>query len=281
MTNRRKPDAHVQFASRSGVSPGPDADLFQLAVRHMHVGVIVHGLEGEVLCSNAAARSMLGLTADELHGRDADDPAWHVVDEHGGRIDVDQLPFVRCLRSENPVTDVVIGVRRLDGELSWLRLNATPLRDRDRNLSAVLLEMIDVTKERCVATELVRSLHQLDLVRHAAGVGLWEWNVETGALWWDDAFRAVMGSAGTPAGLRRLLSSDDTDEVAAALASPSGQARWTCRSRSGGATRWIAVTAEVTTGCEGRPIRIGGSVMDISDVHNVTLQVHDLSLIHI
>jgi diguanylate cyclase (GGDEF)-like protein/PAS domain S-box-containing protein len=272
------PQAHNQIEPGRGAELGSDESVFELALRHMRSGVIVHGPYGEVLSSNAAALTMLGLSADQLHARRPDDPAWRVVDEYGDPVKTDDLPFVRCLRSLSPVIGVVIGVERLDGELCWLRLDASPLRDRRGDLCAVLLEMIDVTKERSVALQLARSMHQLDLVCHAAAVGLWEWHVESGELWRDDAFRTVMGPAVAPGDeLRRLLAGAEPDDVAAALASVSGPTRWTCGSMSSdGTPLWITVTAEVTAAAGGQPTRIGGSVMDISDMHNATLQVSEL-----
>ena len=52
-------------------------------INSLRVGVLLQGPQAEILFSNTAALSMLGLSEDELYGRSSFHPEWNVVYEDG------------------------------------------------------------------------------------------------------------------------------------------------------------------------------------------------------
>ncbi|WP_114088453.1 diguanylate cyclase domain-containing protein [Thalassospira profundimaris] len=90
-------------------------------------GVMVYDARGKVVHSNVAAQKMLGLNAEQLFGLEAADNRWQAVDQYGQPLKPDDFPAVRALRGGEPVSGVVMGVKRGDDTRIWLRLNVQPL----------------------------------------------------------------------------------------------------------------------------------------------------------
>ncbi len=86
-------------------------------------GLVVLNGDGLILESNAAAARMLGAAAHPGAG------LWPGVHEDGLPFARDEHPVYLALVSGQSVRGVVMGVRQADGGLSWLSVNAEPMRD--------------------------------------------------------------------------------------------------------------------------------------------------------
>jgi PAS domain S-box-containing protein len=99
--------------------------------------VLVYDQAGDVIEANDAALALLGRTAKEVLGSNADDAGWLVVESSEGPISVH--PAIAVLRSEQPVRGVLARARRPDGTDVWLQVDAFPTGDR------VVASLTDVT----------------------------------------------------------------------------------------------------------------------------------------
>ncbi|MBZ4420354.1 PAS domain S-box protein [Myxococcus sp. RHSTA-1-4] len=91
-------------------------------------GVVVQSREGDIVTANASAEHILGLSVDQLAGRTSMDPRWRAIHEDGSPFPGSEHPAMVALRTGEPVRSVPMGVRRPDGSLIWLSINAQPLR---------------------------------------------------------------------------------------------------------------------------------------------------------
>lgn len=105
---------------------------FTTLVENLQVGVVVQGMQSEMLLYNQTALDMLGLTAEQILGRDSFDPRWAVIHEDGSPFPGEQHPVVVCVRTGKPVRDVVMGVYHpISNSRVWLLVAASP--DFDAN----------------------------------------------------------------------------------------------------------------------------------------------------
>lgn len=112
----------------------------------MAEGVMVHGADGRVVECNPAAERILGLPAEQIRGRDPADFLWRLVPDAGSPAPAEGHPATVALRSGAPVRDVVMGVARPDGSLSWIRINAEPQRiDPNGPAHGVVATFSDIT----------------------------------------------------------------------------------------------------------------------------------------
>lgn len=149
---------------------------FRALLDSLHVGVLVQGERSEVLLYNHAALDMLGLTAEQLLGRDSFDPRWAVVREDGSSLPGDQHPVPRALATGTPVRDVTMGVERpAAGDRVWLLVSATPQRDEHGRVHQAVCTFTDITAQKraeALIREQKRLLEQLSspIIPIAAGV---------------------------------------------------------------------------------------------------------------
>ncbi len=93
----------------------------------MNEGLVVQDRTGAIIRSNPAAERILGLTADQLHGRTSIDPRWRTIHADGTPYPGEDHPAMVTLRTGQPVVDAIMGVHSPDGSLRWIRINSQPI----------------------------------------------------------------------------------------------------------------------------------------------------------
>jgi len=141
----------------------------------MEEGVVVQDNQGRITSANTAAGRLLGLSLDQLAGRTSTDPSWHTIHEDGSPFPGETHPAVVALSTGEPSRNTVMGVHKPDGELTWININALPMRaEPDQSAYAVITTFHDVTaiKAAQVAAEhLARQEHLVTTGTLAAGIG--------------------------------------------------------------------------------------------------------------
>ena len=112
-------------------------------------GVAVQDVQGTIVASNAAARSILGLVVDDVTGRTFSDPNRHVVWTDGSVARSEDHPGTVARTTGRPVTGVMMGVRDISGATRWLNVSALPLRDpTDATVTGAVISLSDITGAR-------------------------------------------------------------------------------------------------------------------------------------
>lgn len=133
--------------------PRPDASVsghvpmdFHRLLHALDVGVVVQDRHLRIVYANPKATSLLGITADEITTRTTVDERWDVITPEGFPVYDDGHPGPRALRSGAPVTDVVLGVRRMvDAERVWILVSANPELDERGAVERVIISFTDVS----------------------------------------------------------------------------------------------------------------------------------------
>lgn len=121
---------------------------FRALVESLHGGIVVHDADGVIVESNGAAHRILGLTADQMSGRTSVDPRWRAVHEDGSPFPGDTHPAMVTLATGEPVRDVVMGVHKPDGSLTWILINSSLLPSVAG--MQVVVSFTDVTEVRAL-----------------------------------------------------------------------------------------------------------------------------------
>jgi diguanylate cyclase (GGDEF)-like protein/PAS domain S-box-containing protein len=123
----------------------------------LHDGVVRQERDGRITACNPAAERILGLSAGELEGRTSSDLRWRAVHEDGSPYPGEEHPSMRALATGWPQRDEIMGIHRLDGTLTWLAVNATPLlRPNEIVPYAVVTSFADITARK-VAEDALRA----------------------------------------------------------------------------------------------------------------------------
>src|SRR5262249_26601209 len=102
-------------------------ERYRSVITAMQEGIVLLGADGCIRACNASAERILGLSAEQIMGRTPLDPRWRAIHEDGRAVAGETHPVMVTLRTGRPCSNVVMGVRKPDGELTWVSINSQPL----------------------------------------------------------------------------------------------------------------------------------------------------------
>ncbi|WP_075218275.1 HWE histidine kinase domain-containing protein [Mongoliimonas terrestris] len=164
-------------------------------------------------------------------------------------------------------------------------LHILPLQDEAGEIVGVLSLGLDVTAEvearrkaEDSRAEALRNFERLELAVEATGLGMWEWEVQTGAVFWSERQKRFFG---LPEGIepsfefwRDAIHPEDRDRVleeVGAMMDPASGGRLAVEHRvvrPDGTTSWITGRGRMIYGeRDGKtvPVRLLGTILDVTD----------------
>lgn len=124
-------------------------------VDHLMAGVVVHDQDGKVLRCNLEASALLGLSFEQMTGKQLIDPAWCFLQEDGNPMSIEDYPVSRVLGTGKSVEDLVLGiVRKPMEEVTWVLGRADPWLDEQARIVKVVVTFVDISNLRKLSREL-------------------------------------------------------------------------------------------------------------------------------
>ncbi len=140
-------------------------ERYRSVVAAMTEGIVVQGADGAIQNANASAQRILGLTADQISGRTSLDPRWRAIHEDGSDFPGETHPAMITLRTCQPQSNVIMGVYKPDGSLTWISINTQPLFQLDKTSPvAVVATFTDITREYNLLADEKRHARQVRLL---------------------------------------------------------------------------------------------------------------------
>ena len=119
---------------------------YRSVVTALAEGIVLHHADGQITACNESAERILGITADQMMGRTSLDVRWRTIHENGSPFPGDTHPAMVTLRTGQPQFNVVMGVFKPDGSLTWISINSQPLFHVDETQPyAVVTSFADIT----------------------------------------------------------------------------------------------------------------------------------------
>jgi PAS domain S-box-containing protein len=157
-------------SARTAAALRESEQRYHSLVNAMAEGVLLVTADDVIRACNPAAERILGLPSDQIVGRNATDRRWSVIREDGSHIPPEESPCARTLRTGLPVTNVLVGIHRPDGGVSWVLLNSQPLfRDAEPRPYAVVISFNDITARRSAELDLQRRERASTLLNQVSG----------------------------------------------------------------------------------------------------------------
>ena len=128
---------------------------------------------------NKAGEALLGKSREELIG--LNDYDLFAKEEAEVFVEADRevlLSDDTVLLDEQPMT--------INGQTRYLRTRKVAVKDNNGEPKYLLGLSEDITELRDAKIELEKLSHRLAMAANAARIGVWEWNLETNELIWDD-----------------------------------------------------------------------------------------------
>ncbi len=266
---------------------GPGTDPFPAAVRATNMPIAISDPrqpDNPIVFVNEAFCAMSGYGVAEIVGRNC-------RFLQGADTDRDAVRRVRRALDAGEAIEIDIRNYRKDGEAFWNRLLIDPVRDAGGDLAYFVASQVDVTLERVrmaglenrnadLVGELGRQLaalreseSRLRLATQAGRLGIWELDLRDRALTTSGTVRSMFGhDPEAEFGYAQMTAAIHPDDVArmeealaASVASGSDyDVEYRVR-RGGERLAWVQVRGQLVRGEDGSPLRLTGTVLDVTE----------------
>lgn len=173
---------------------------YRSVVTAMREGIVLQDRNGNILECNASAESILGLSRDQMLGRTSLDSRWRTIHEDGSPFPGETHPAMVTLRTGQPCSNVMMGVHKPNGVLTWISINSQPLlRPNEKTPYAVVTSFTDIS-ERKQTEDIFRNLAQ--------GV-----SAVTGASFFDSLVQYLARTLGTDYAFAGAFVDQDADQT--------------------------------------------------------------------
>ena len=186
------------------------------------------------------------------------------------------LEQLRCAISQGRETQVTLRSSRIDGTPFWSEFCITPVRDAQGCLTHFIGVQTDISDRKQVEEALRISEERLQFALEGSGMGLWDWNLSTGQMYFDPQWKTMLGYEveeieNSFLSWERLLHPEDLPNAIEAInahfegRTPIYKVEVRMLSKSG-EWKWILSQAKVMErDVSGNPVRMTGTHLDITD----------------
>ena len=227
--------------------------------------------DGIITFINEYGQSFFGYSSDELIGKNV---SILVPEKDSTGVDLTQLARDITEDPKRYTGNVNENIRR-DGSRVWMSWTNKPVFDENGVVREILAIGNDITELKNARDALAESETRLKEAQRIASLGYWDWDVATGKTRWSDEVYRIFGSnpgasGGTYASWLASVHPDDRGAVEKAvnlaLADPGKKFELEYRIlRPDGSKRVILGRGEVMFDRDGTPVRMVGTVLDITE----------------
>ncbi|WP_277874359.1 GAF domain-containing protein [Leptolyngbya sp. FACHB-8] len=146
-----------EFASKNALVHAlqESEERYRSVVSTMAEGIVLQQADGQITACNHSAEEILGLTQDQIMGRTSIDPRWQAIHEDGSPFPGETHPAMVTLRTGHPQCNVVMGIYKPSGDLTWISINSQPLLQPGASqIYAVVASFVDITAQKQAETHL-------------------------------------------------------------------------------------------------------------------------------
>lgn len=169
-------------------------ERYRSLLQNLEVGIVVHAPDTSVIMNNSRASELLGLSDDQMKGKEAIDPAWKFVNEENIPLSVEDYPISRVLAGKKTILNQILGIHRPGTkDIVWVMVNGFPVFDSTGNFCEIVISFMDITGLKCYEKELLERDEDLKESQRIAHVGSWHLNIATNEVTWSEELYKMYG----------------------------------------------------------------------------------------
>ena len=160
--------------------------------QQMPVGVVVAEVpSGRLVSVNAQMTEI--FRAAFMPSPDLASYEWTGFHETGTRYTALEWPLARTVITKEAIRSEEIRIRRGDASDGFIRMSSAPIRDSEGNVVAAVGIVVDVTDQRKAERAVRATDERFKFVAKATNDVIWDWDLKTNALVWNDSVETVFG----------------------------------------------------------------------------------------
>ncbi len=239
---------------------------FSSVFRSSPLAIAITRLEdGRYIDINEAFVRLFGLCREEIIGRTSlDIGAWLDLQE--------RQAWVSDLRRMGHIGNRESRFRIKDGSIREALISAE-LIELDKEPCALVL-VTDITERKRAEQSLQRSEARLRIATAGGGVGIWEWDIASNRLEWNDQLKIIFGlpvdteDLSLERFLSAILPEDSTRVQQSYMNALEHHGEFDCEYRivrPDASVRWIVARGHGQYGDDGKPFRMAGMAIDTTE----------------
>lgn len=263
---------HTNSRARAAADLFQQRELLRITLASIGDAIITTDTGGRVTYLNAVSESLTGWTNAEAAGQPLE-AVFNIVNEETRK--TVENPATRAL-SEG----IIVGLANhtvliaKNGTERPIDDSASPIRDEENNIVGCVLVYRDVTDRRDTEERLRKSEERFDLAVKGSHEGVWDWNIQTGSVYFSDRSLEMLGYAPNEVASaqetwREGIHPDDWPRVRQSLQLHlKERVPYDVEFRKqakDGEYRWFRSRGAAVRNAWGEPTRMAGSVSDITD----------------
>jgi len=171
------------------------------------------------------------------------------------------------------------------GEKRLVAVTKIPKLDADGNVQFVVCTGHDITERKQAEDTLRQSDERFHLANRATFDAIWDWNLQTNAIWWNENFQTLFGYRAeeieeTIKSWTSRIHPEDLDRVTRSIhaAIDSGRQLWSDQyrfRRKDGTYAEVEDRGHIVREASGKPVRMIGAMQDITERKILEKKLHD------
>jgi PAS domain S-box-containing protein len=232
--------------------------------------------KGRFTFFNEFAQNFFGYKEDEIIGK----TAWQTIVpkiESSGR---DLTKLIDNIYEDPDRFSVNINENtKRNGERAWIEWHNKALYDKEGKKTGHMAIGIDITRRKRSEDALYEAREKLNIALENAGIGVWEWNLQTGEVIWDEKLERMFGLepgtfGRTVGAFENLVHEEDIPHINKSLKNTIEKGipfETIYRTRSEkGKLKYISSKAFVNKDSSGNLVRFSGVCFDITGMRQET-----------
>jgi PAS domain S-box-containing protein len=178
-----------------------------------------------------------------------------------------------------------IGLISKDKTSFFVSLDANKIIDNNGNIKQYRIVLSDITKTRKTEQELKRVNERLDIASHSAGVGFWDWDIQTEEIEWSPLMYELLGldlhnSKASFDTWETAIHPDDLqkagERITEAIKNHSFLDNLYRIIKPSGEVRWINALGQTEYDDQDNPLWMTGICMDVTERRDMELKYREL-----
>ncbi len=160
---------------------------FRRSFEHSGIGMAIVSLEGRWIQVNQSLIDMLGYERERLLGMTFQDIT------HPEDLEADLGLLKATIAGKRQSYTMEKRYFNVSGETIWVKLNVSLVRDYKGEAVHFIAQMENVSESKKLTREMKEVSDRLELAVQAAGVGIWDLDIVSGQLIWDEQMFSLYG----------------------------------------------------------------------------------------